>query len=256
MASSSDAARVRDYVDAGGVRTYYEAVGSGSPLVLLHGGLCTIETLGGLTSRLDEAYRVHLPERRGHGRTPDVNGPITYDLMARDTTAFLEAVDVSSAHLVGWSDGAVVALLVALHRPDLVRSLVLIGQYVNMDGAVPEAAEMMRLDVMPDVLPPMLRELYAGVSPDGPEHWQVVVDKMWQMIRIEPDIALDRLATVTAPTLIIMAEHDMATVEHAEAMRQALPDARLAVVPNATHALPMEHPDVVADLVLDFLTNA
>lgn len=252
---SSSSGAVRDYVDAGGVRTYYEAVGSGDPLVLMHGGLCTIETFGGLTPRLAEAYRVYLPERRGHGRTPDVDGPITYDLMAGDAIAFLDAVDVSSAHLVGWSDGAAVALLVALRRPDLVRSLVLIGQYVNMDGAVPELAGMMGLDAMPDILPPTMRERYAGVSPDGPDHWPVVVDKVWQMIRAEPDIALDRLAAVSAPTLVMQGDHDMVTVEHGEAMRRALPDGRLVVVPNATHALPMEHPDVVADLVLDFLRS-
>lgn len=256
MATSHDQLDVQGYVDAGGVRTYYEAHGSGDPLVLLHGGLCAIETFSGLTPQLAERYRVYLPERRGHGRTPDIEGPITYEVMAQDTIAFLDALGLSSVHLVGWSDGAVVGLLVALHRPDLARRLVMIGQGVNPAGLVPEAAEMMKLDEMPDVLPPMLRDMYAAVSPDGPDHWDVVVDKVWQMIKTEPNISMTELEKVSAPTFLVVADHDFVTVEHAQAMQRALPDSRLEVVPDATHGLPMENPDLVARLVLDYLAES
>jgi len=248
-------AKVQDYVDAGGLKTYYEAEGAGEPLVLLHGGFCTIETYGGLTPLLAEHYRVYLPERRAHGHTPDVDGPLTYEAMAQDTIAFLDAVGLPAAHMVGWSDGAVVGLLVALRRPDLVRRLVMIGQNINQEGLRPEVLEMLKLDTMPDMLPPMLRDLYAAVSPDGPEHWDVVVDKMWQMIRTEPNIGFAELEKVSASTLLIVADQDFPTVEHAEAMQKSLPDARLEVVPDATHGLPMEKPDVVARLVLDFLAS-
>lgn len=159
------------------------------------------------------------------------------------------------ARLVGWSDGAVVALLVALRRPDLVRRLVLIGQYANQDGATPQVREMMALDEMPDMLPPMLRDLYAAVSPDGPEHWPVVVGKLWQLYRTEPNISLTELANVKAPTLILIGEHDLVTVEHAEAMREAIPEARLEIVPDADHGLPMERPDIVSRAVIDFLAR-
>jgi pimeloyl-ACP methyl ester carboxylesterase len=253
MSSETNEAKIQDYIDAGGLRTYYEVEGSGEPLLLLHGGFCPIETLGGLIALLAERYRVYFPERRAHGRTPDVDGPITYDLMARDTVAFMEAVNLSSADLVGWSDGAVVGLLIALRRPDLVRRLVLIGQNVNLEGMRPEMREMMKLDKMPEILPPMLRELYAAASPDGPEHWDVVVDKLWQLYRTEPNIPLGELATVSAPTLIVVGEHDIPTLEHVEAMQRALPDGRLEVVPEATHMLPIEQPEVVSRLVLDFL---
>lgn len=253
MEPETSAQKIQDYVDAGGLRTYYEAVGAGEPLVLLHGGFCPVETFGGLTPLLAERYRVYLPERRAHGRTPDVDGPITYEMMAQDTISFLKAVGLTSAHFVGWSDGALVALLVALRRPDFVRRLVMIGQPINFDGLPPEARALMELEKMPDMLPPMLRDLYAAVSPDGPDHWDVVVDKLWQLYRKEPNIPLGELANVAAPTLVIIADHDFATVEHAEAMQRALPDGRMEVVPDATHGLPMEKPDVVARLVLDFL---
>ena len=129
----------------------------------------------------------------------------------------------------------------------------MIGQNINCEGLRPEAVEMLKQDTMPDMLPPMLQELYAAVSPDGPEHWDIVVDKVWQMIRSEPNIPFSELGKVAAPTLVIVGEHDFPTVEHAEAMQRALPEARLEVVPDATHALPMEKPEVVAPLVLDFL---
>src|SRR5205823_3924352 len=124
----------KDYVDADGARTYYEVEGTGEPLVMLHGGLCAIETFGALRSGMVKRHRIYLPERRGHGRTPDVEGPYSFEVMARDTIAFMDAIDLDSAHILGWSDGASVGLLTALHRPDLVRKLVLIGQPANLDG--------------------------------------------------------------------------------------------------------------------------
>src|SRR5918996_967494 len=177
MATSEPHIRNGNYVDAGGLHTYYEVAGEGEPL-LLHGGFCPAETFDGLTPRLSEEYRVYLPERRGHGRTPDVEGPITFENMAQDTLAFMDALDISSAHLVGWSDGALVALHVALQRPDLASKLVLIGMAVNHDGIPAEAREMLGPSLSPEILPPFLRELYANVSPDGPEHFDDVLEKL------------------------------------------------------------------------------
>jgi pimeloyl-ACP methyl ester carboxylesterase len=256
MAVSSSESRFQDYIDAHGVPTYYEIEGTGEPLLLLHGGLCPIETFSELRSHLTPHFRVYFPERRAHGRTPDVPGPVTYDLMAQDTIAFMEAVGLDSAHLVGWSDGAMVGLLVAMRRPELVQRLVLIGQNLNPDGLRPEIRAMLQQETMPDMLPPMLRDLYAALSPDGPEHWDTVVDKFWQLYRVEPDLPLSELEKVQAPTLVIMAEHDIPTVEHAREMQRALPDGRLEVVPDASHGLPMERPEVVSRLVLDFLQGA
>ena len=146
------------YVDANGVHTYYEVEGTGDPLILLHGGLCAIETLAGLGAGLAERYQVYRPERRGHGRTPDVEGPFSYGQFADDTIAFVEALGLESVHVVGFSDGATVGLLMALRRPDLVRSLVHIGQQANPSGMPAEFQEVMKLDAFPQgMLPPMLQ---------------------------------------------------------------------------------------------------
>src|SRR4051794_27961213 len=94
-----------DYVDVGGVRTWYDEDGEGEPLVLMHGGLVDARFFEENIGPLAQHFHVYTPERRGHGHTPDVEGPITYDLMAQDTIAFLEAVVGEPVHLVGHSDG-------------------------------------------------------------------------------------------------------------------------------------------------------
>lgn len=246
-----------DYVDANGVHTYFEVDGTGEPIVLLHGGLCAVETLAGLRAELARNHRVYMPERRGHGRTPDVDGPFSYETFADDTIAFMDAVGLPSAHIVGFSDGATIGLLVALRRPERVRTLVYIGQQVNPAGLRPEFQQVMKLDAMPQgMLPPMLRELYAALSPDGPEHWDVITSKAWPMMTSSPNIELATLQSVKAPTLVMLGDDDIVTEAHAREIATAIPHSELVVVPNATHALPMERPDTVGPLVTAFLARA
>ena len=105
------------YIEIGGVKTWYDEDGSGEPLVLLHGGLSTNETWAPQMPEFAERFRVLAPERRGHGHTPDVDGPLSYDAMATDTIGFLDAVVRRPADLVGWSDGGIIGLIVAMRRP-------------------------------------------------------------------------------------------------------------------------------------------
>ncbi|MEV5016487.1 alpha/beta fold hydrolase [Streptomyces sp. NPDC053780] len=242
-----------DYADLPGVRTWYESEGTGDPLVLLHGGFCTNDTWGAQRADLAAAYRLLLPERRAHGHTPDVDGPLTYQDMADDTVAFLETVVDAPAHLVGWSDGAVVALLVALARPELVRRVVLIGANFRPGGEC--FVEPGMLDAMTPDSPDMafFREMYEAVSPDGADHWPVVAVKMIDMWRTQPVLTERELGRVTAPTLVMAGDDDLMTLEHTTALYRALPDARLAVLPGASHLVPLEKPALVNGLVLDHL---
>jgi pimeloyl-ACP methyl ester carboxylesterase len=254
MAIEQSPAEVRDYVDADGVHTYYEARGAGTPVVLLHGGLSTAEAWGGQAPALAEHHRVYVPERRGHGRTADSPAPFTYPTMADETIAFLDALAIGPAHLVGWSDGALVGLLVALRRPDLVRKLVLVGQYVNLDGAVPENTALMNA-MTRATFPPRFEQAYAALSPDGPDHFGVVFEKSIALWRSDPGIPVDDLAGVAAPTLVLLADDDVLTIEHAAAMQRALSNSQLAIVPGTSHALPMEKPDLVNRIILEFLAD-
>jgi pimeloyl-ACP methyl ester carboxylesterase len=249
------ATRNGDYIDIGRVHTYYEVNGSGDPVILLHGGMCTAETFDGQTPALAEHFRVYLPERRAHGRTADVSGPITYEIMAQDTIAFVEAVGIERAHLVGWSDGALVGLLVALWRPELVGKLALMAQGVNWEGARPELAPFLGRTTR-EMVPPQLKQAYEALSPDGPAHLDAVLDKLLALWNTDPAFPLSDLERVAAPALVLAADDDIfLSIEHAAAMQRALPDSQLAVVPGASHAVPLEKPELVNRLILDFLAE-
>jgi pimeloyl-ACP methyl ester carboxylesterase len=241
------------YVDVAGHATWHEVHGHGDPVVFLHGAFGGASSFDAqLTTFVRAGFHVHLPERRGHAHTADIDGPITYALMAGDTIAYLETVLDRPAHLVGWSDGAVVALLVARARPDLVDRLVLIGQYYNSSGR-PADSELDAALHSAEARS-YLRQAYDPVSPDGPEHFEVVLAKLLRMFDTEPELDLAGFATVTAPTLVVQGDRDEVTVEHSLAVVAALEDARLAVLPGS-HLLPVECPDVVNPLLIRFLRD-
>jgi pimeloyl-ACP methyl ester carboxylesterase len=243
------------YVDVNGLATWHEVSGEGFPVVLLHGAFSGAASWSAQAPVLAQAgYKVHVPERRGHAHTPDVAGPLTYDVMADDTVAYLDGVVGGPAHLVGWSDGAVVALLVARRRPELVDRLVLIGQYYNSSGRVPGGL-VEQLVAGGDQAMGFLRAGYDPVSPDGPEHFPVVYAKTVHMLATEPELALASLTVIEAPTLVLQGDRDEVTLEHGAAVAAALPQGRFAVLPG-THALPVENPGVVNALLLWFLAGA
>jgi len=244
-----------EYVDIAGLKTWYDTAGEGDPLVLLHGGLVTNETWAAQMPVFAESFRVLAPERRGHGHTPDVEGPLNYRDMADDTIGFLETVVKEPAHVVGWSDGGIIGLMVAAQRPDLVRKLVAIGAIATHEADVPGADGFLELEP-DDASLAMFRGLYAAHSPDGPDHFPVVFAKFAEMARTQPDITDEELARITAPTLVLASDDDLMLLEHTVHIYRAIPNSELAIIPGTSHALVMEKPDHVNRVVLDFLRNA
>jgi pimeloyl-ACP methyl ester carboxylesterase len=243
-----------NYVDVRGLATYYEVTGAGEPVVLLHGGMCTAETFDLQTSSLSERYRVFVPERFGHGRTPDVDGPITYENMAEHTVSFMDTIGLESASLIGWSDGALVAALVALRRPKLVGKLVLVDQFISLDRTPASYVPFMQ-GMTVDTFPPAIAELYKAVSPDGPDHFSAVFDKLHAMWLAPTGIEVSDLTRIAAPTLVLAADDGAVTAAHAGEIIASLSDAQLAVLPGTTHGLLMEKPHLANRLLLDFLAD-
>ena len=237
------------YVDLDGLRTWYDERGDGDPLVLLHPGLVDSRAFAPNLDALAARFRTFTPERRGHGHTPDAAGPMTYELMAGDTIRFLETVVGGPAHLVGCSDGGVVALLVALRRPDLVRKLISVASIFHRDGWVPEAVD-------PDVAPPeFLASMYGEVSPDGAEHFPEVFAKAARMHAEEPTLTADDLGGITCRTLVMIGDDDEVTLEHAAEFYRGLPNAELSIVPGTSHGLLVEKPELCNTIMVDFLTT-
>ena len=239
------------YVDIDGHATWVEERGSGAETVLLlHGGLSDssllLDTLG---EALAGTWRVVAFDRRGHGRTADTADPFHYDDMATETIAVLEQVVGGPAHLVGWSDGGIVALLVALRRPDLVGKLVPIGANYHHDGLAP-------ISLDPDSpIAAMIAEAYGERSPDGLDHFPVVLGKAMALFADEPTLTTDDLKGIAVPTLVMSGDDDGVRLDHTCSMFLSLPAGQLAVVPGSSHGLPIEKPDDVARLVVDFLTS-
>ena len=239
------------YVDIDGHPTWVDERGSGDEtIVLLHGGMSNsdllLDTIG---DTLGATYRLVSFDRRGHGRTADTPAPFHYDDMATETIGVLEQVVGGPAHLVGWSDGIIIALLVAQRRPDLVGKLVPIGANYHHDGT----AEM---SLAPDSpVAAMIGQAYAERSPDGADHFGVIFEKTMALFGSEPTMATDDLGRIAAPTLVMAGDDDLIRLDHTCSMYEALPAGQLAIVPGASHALPIERPADVARLVLDFLAS-
>lgn len=237
------------YVELGAVRTWYEQRGEGPPVVLLHPGGADARAWAPNLEALAAGFRVFTPERRGHGRTADVDGAITYKLMVQDTIGFLEQVVGGPAELVGCSAGAIVALGVAHARPDLARKLVLVSGVFHHHGWIAAAID-------PGQTPhPALVGGYAELSPDGAEHFPVVHAKLQRLTREEPTLTTADLGGVQSRTLVMVGDDDEVELEHAIALYRAVPVAELAVIPGTSHGLMHEKPDLCNEIIIAFLTR-
>ncbi|MBF6328575.1 alpha/beta fold hydrolase [Nocardia transvalensis] len=237
------------YVRLGAVNTWYDVYGEGEPLLLLHGGFADSRSFEPAIPLLTKHFRVFTVDRRGHGRTPDVDGPFSYEIMAQDMIAFLEQVVGGPAHLVGYSDGANVALLMALKRPDLVRKYVSVSGNFHHNGLVPGSMDF------DDAVLARFAPHYGEASPDGIEHFPVVARKGLEMGKTQPELTAADLAGVSARTLVLASDDDMVTLEHTIEFYRAIPDSELAIVPGTSHVLILEKPTQVYNTVLDFLTS-
>lgn len=228
---------------------WYAECGAGEPLVLLHPGGAGVDAraLGPQVVAFGQRFHVYTPEQRGHGRTPDTAGPLSYERMAADTIGFIEEVIAAPVLLFGVSDGAVVALTVAMRRPGLVRRLVLAAGIFHRDG--------WHDGVLDGEPPDFLRASYEELSPDGPGHYPAVVAKLAALHAHQPAFTPADLGQVGCRTLVLVADDDEVRLEHAIAMYQAIPDAELAVIPGTSHGVLVEKPGLCNLIVETFLTT-
>ncbi|MGC2486398.1 MAG: alpha/beta hydrolase [Acidimicrobiales bacterium] len=220
----------------------------GPTIVLLHGGLSESESLlRPLAPGLSKRFQLAAFDRRGHGKTKDTDEPFSYDAMADETIAFIEYLE-RRVYLLGHSDGANVALLVAVRRPDLLRRVVLVGGNFHHDGLVamkdftPESEGFAEFAVE-----------FAGVSPDGVEHAAAVVEKSLALVKSEPELSEDELRNIATPMLVMSGDDDVARLDHTVALYEALPEAQLAIIPGASHSVLKERTTLCLMIIEQFL---
>jgi pimeloyl-ACP methyl ester carboxylesterase len=240
------------YLRIGGVDLYTEVAGEGDPVLLLHGGFCSLESLRAQSDALVPDHRVFAFERPGHGRSADIDEEYGYERGIADTLAYLDAVGLESAHVVGYSDGAIIGLLLALDHPERVRSLSAIS--ANLDpsafAAFDEEDEgAAETEPKPDVE----RMHYERLSPDGPEHADVVLAKLFRLWTTEPHIDPAELRRIAAPVLVMAADRDTIRPDHSLLIASSIPGAQLCIVPGTTHNLVAERPELISTIIREFL---
>jgi pimeloyl-ACP methyl ester carboxylesterase len=242
---------VDGFIDANGVHTFYEVAGDGGdPVLFLHGGVVSGADYAPQRDALARRRTVILPDRRGHGRTPEVDGPMSYDLMTDDTIAFMDAIGLERAHAIGHSDGAIIALLLAIRHPDRVTSIAPISGNTTPDGINEESRVGLAAASVADFAA-SAEFFYTGDV--RPTRSLAFFGRLKQMFLSEPDISTDDLARITVPALVVGADHDFVTIDDLAKQFRGIPNAQLAIVPGTGHELTTSHPDVVNAILERFL---
>jgi pimeloyl-ACP methyl ester carboxylesterase/dihydrofolate reductase len=237
------------YVQHEGARLWYAAYGSGAPLILLHGGLGNSGNWGYQVPALVKAgYRVIVIDSRGHGRSSRDGQPFSYDLMATDVSAVMDELQVERASLVGWSDGACTALILADKAPERAAGVFFFG--CNMDPS--GTKEFVFTPVIGRCLNRHKLD-YARLSPT-PDQFDSFFEAVGLMQRTQPNYTAQDLAQIHVPVTIAYSERDeFIKREHAEYLARSIPGAEFVLLPGVSHFAPLQWPDLFNRAILDFL---
>lgn len=246
----------KEYAQVGDLKMYYEVHGEGGrPLVLLHGGMTTIElSFASILPELAKDRQVIAVEQQGHGRTADIDRPLSYAQMADDTAALLKSINVKDADVFGYSDGGIVGLRLAAQYPDLVHKLAIAGSYTKNEGVTAESLQAMQM-LSADYLPESMSEPYKSVAPN-PENWPVLVEKVKQLGLGFKGWSDNEIRSIEDPVLVMLGDKDIVTPEHGVEMFRMIPKAQLYIAPNTTHYPGLfADPDQLTDSLTTFYTT-
>lgn len=241
------------YVERDGSRIWYATYGSGPPVILLHGGLGHSGNWGyQVPALVRSGYRAALIDSRGHGRSTRDARPFMYELMASDVSAVMDALHLEKAGLVGWSDGAVIALILAMNAPARVAGVFFFA--CNMDpSGVKQITE-------PN--PILVRCLgrhakdYARLSAT-PDQFEAFAEAVGLMMKTQPNYSAEYLAQISVPVAIVHSEHDeFIRREHAEYLARSIPNAEFIDLPGVSHFAPLQRPEQFNTAMLAFLGKA
>jgi pimeloyl-ACP methyl ester carboxylesterase len=234
-----------------GISLYHAVYGKGDPVVLLHGGLANSDYWGHQVPALAERYRVIVMDSRGHGRSTRDARPFGYDLMASDVLALMDHLGIGKASIVGWSDGGIIGLDIAMNHPERIDRLfafgansMVAGLKENVDQNPTFAAYIRRAG-----------EEYAKLSPTPGEYDQFLaqIGAMWAS---QPNWTAEQLGRIEAPTVIADGEHDEAIRrDHTEELAREVPGAKLLILPGVSHFAMLQNPSEFNAAVLDFLAG-
>jgi pimeloyl-ACP methyl ester carboxylesterase len=244
-------ASVQGKAPVNGVEIYYAEYGAGAPVILLHGGLANSDYWGDLIPALTPQYRVIVMDSRGHGRSTRDAQPYGYDLMASDVIGLMNYLEIAKADIVGWSDGAIIGLDIAMRYPDRIGRLFAFAANATTAGLKPDlernptfAAFIARA-----------RQEYEKNSPT-PDQYDAVLGQIGAMWASQPNWTAADLARIRTPVMIADGDHDEAIKrEHTELLAKEVPGAQLLILPGVSHFAMLQNPAKFNAAVLRFLAE-
>ncbi|RVC59622.1 alpha/beta hydrolase [Mesorhizobium sp.] len=237
------------YAPVNGIQMYYAVFGAGDPVLLIHGGLGHADIWASQVATLSKTHKVIVADSRGHGRSTRTEQPYGYDLMASDYLALLDYLKIDKTALVGWSDGGIIGIDIALHHPERLTRLFAQAANVTTDGVDPG---VMTNKTFAAYIERSGRD-YKKMSktPDQYDAFVAQISYMWES---EPAWTKEQLGKITTPTAIVAGDHDEAIKrEHTEYMASVIPGAKLIILPNASHFAMLQAPDEYSKAALDFI---
>ena len=240
------------HVPIDGVKIWYAEFGRGEAVILLHGGLGNSNYWGNQVPTLATRYRVVVIDSRGHGRSTRNDRPYSYELMASDVVAVMDHLKIGSAAIVGWSDGAIVGLELAIHHPDRVSRLFAYAAHSNPSGLRESGLQSPTFGAY---LARAEKE-YTALS-STPTQFKTFLDDLRKMWATEPHITKEQLNGIRVPTWIVDGDHDeVVRRENTELMAAEIPGAGLLLQPEVSHFSTLQDPEQFTTDVLHFLEHA
>src|SRR6266480_4021325 len=239
---------VGKYENVNGIRIYYEVYGQGKPLLLIHGNGGSIKNMGYQVQYFSKYYRCIAADSRAHGNSGVGEGRLTYEQMADDLAALLDHLKIDSAFVIGWSDGGILGLLLAIHHPEKISKLAAMGANLRPDSSAVYSWAFPFIDKWNKLADDML------AKSDRQQNWQVV-KKHLDLMGNQPHISLDELHTISCPVLVMSGDKDVIREEHTTEIYQNIPKAHLCIFPGQTHMIPITDPVLFNATAYRFLKN-
>jgi pimeloyl-ACP methyl ester carboxylesterase len=233
------------YYSVRGIKLYTEEYGTGKPLVLFHGNGGSISSMSAIIPYFSKKYRTIVIDSRAHGKSIDPGDSLSFEMMADDVASLLDQMKIDSAYIIGWSDGGIIALELALRHPEKIKKLASTGANLWPDSTalVPGLWESEK----------KYFESQSGkVKLTGEEK------NSWKVFMLDwdqPNISLASLNKIQAPSLIICGDHDIIKIEHTVLIFQNIPKAELWILPNSGHATLIEHALEFCETVDNFFST-
>jgi pimeloyl-ACP methyl ester carboxylesterase len=239
---------VGQYADVNGIKMYYETYGAGYPLLIIHGNGGSINNMAYQIQFFSKYYRCIVADSRAHGKSGVGSGRLTYEQMADDWYALLNKLKIDSAYVIGWSDGGILGLLLAIRHPAKISKLAAMGANLQPDSSAVYSWAFPFIQNMNKLADSMINKK------DRSENWEVLKMHL-DLLGDQPHIPLEQVRTIACPVLVMSGDKDVIREEHTVQIYQNIPKAHLCIFPGQTHMIPITDPELFNTTVYRFLKN-